>query len=168
MSLSRALIESLHRHKNYDLSSQGFTVDKIVMLGQAIEIDANIKLTELETKIITKSHLQLSLAQLQLLVLIIESVVNRRKQVYKMETWQDYRRSTLEIEADTIDAAVLSLERLDGMFEARSIADTISTCINVLRVQESNRRKAIGDNEATFNGNSTTSRTKRLDAKDKS
>lgn len=83
-----------------------------------------------------------------------------------METWQDYRRSTLEIEADTIDAAVLSLERLDGMFEARSVTTTVQSCIDALRVQEANRRKAIGDNETTSNGNSKAHKTKRLDTED--
>lgn len=64
MSLGRSLVESLHRQnerKDYDLSTQAFTVDKIVMMAKAIEIDANKRLSELEARIYSPP-LQLSLA----------------------------------------------------------------------------------------------------------
>lgn len=64
--------------------------------------------------------------------------------VRSSETWEDARANVLEVEADTINAAVFALDRLNGLFETRTkVANLLQECRDELNVQASNRMAVV-------------------------
>lgn len=56
--------------------------------------------------------------------------------------WRHAVAEAMEARADAIMAAIISLERLDGMFEdRREPSDMVINTVNMLRLEEDNLRK---------------------------
>lgn len=60
-----------------------------------------------------------------------------------VQTWQESKAEAIEVEVDNIEALILAIERVDGMFRRGSEMETsLSNCRNLLSMESLNRRKA--------------------------
>lgn len=57
--------------------------------------------------------------------------------------WKHAEADLLELQADTIDAAIRDLRRLEGMFDTRNIAGQVASTLDMLEVESSNRRNRV-------------------------
>lgn len=63
--------------------------------------------------------------------------------VENIEVWQQARLDTLEAEVEAISAAVIALNRLDGLFDTRGTISIVEAAYNELEMQATNRQKLL-------------------------